>query len=187
MRRLAPIARALAATALVAAAAGPLDARAGEVEPAVDILRDGTVEGTVVVGATVDRVRALVGDVARLRRMSRDVKDVAVRREGDCVVVTTRTASVLEVNYTARRCPTADGWVETLLESDTFNDYYSEWFVHSVADGVLVRFRLRTVADLPVPDRLVRGALKKGVESVLEAIGEELGGPHDPPARVAEP
>ncbi len=156
-------------------------------EPEVVITADGTVEGVVVVGAPPDRVRAYIADIAMTRKLAKDVVSVDVVKDGGCELVTTYASSFIDVTYVARRCPTETGWIETLLESEQFADYYAEWFIAPVSNGIELRFRLRTDLDMPVPARLVRGALKRSVMGTLVAIQADLGGPHDPPDRVAQP
>lgn len=182
-------ARALLATlsAALLLCAWALPASADEGEPEVVITADGTVEGTVTVGAPPDVVRSYISDIAMTRKKAKDVVSVDVVKDGGCELVTTFASSFIDVTYVARRCPTDTGWIETLLESEQFTDYYAEWFITPVKNGIELRFRLRTDMDMPVPVRLVRGALKRSVKGTLVAIQADLGGPHDPPIVVAEP
>jgi hypothetical protein len=177
--------RAALATLLLVCLAGP--ALADDGEPEVAITADGTIEGTVTVGAPPDVVRTYLADIAMTRKLAKDVVSVDVVKDGGCELVTTYASSFIDVTYLARRCPTETGWIETLLASEQFADYYAEWFVTPVRNGIELRFRLRTDLDMPVPVRLVRGALKRSVKGTLIAIQGDLGGPHDPPSRVAEP
>ena len=175
----------LPAALLLCAFAVPASANDGD--PTVEITTDGTVEGTVTVGAPPDVVRTYLADIAMTRKKAKDVVSVDVVKDGGCELVTTYASSFIDVTYVARRCPTETGWIETLLESEQFADYYAEWFITPVKNGLELRFRLRTDMDMPVPVRFVRGALKRSVKGTLVAIQGDLGGPHDPPSRVAEP
>ncbi|MCO4770231.1 MAG: SRPBCC family protein [Deltaproteobacteria bacterium] len=147
---------------------------------------DGTVDGRVVVGAPPDVVDAYLADVGSLRRHNKNVTSVDVTAQGDCQLVDTTAKSIVEMSYVARRCPTNSGWVETLLDSEMMTDYYAEWFVTPVPNGIEIRFRLRTEMDLPVPSRMVRGAIKKSVFASLDRMQGTLGGPDAPPRQVAE-
>lgn len=178
---------ALATLAALLLCLGVAPASADDGEPEVVITADGTIEGTVVVGAPPDVVRSYLADIAMTRKLAKDVVKVDVVKDGGCELVTTYASSFIEVTYLARRCPTETGWIETLLSSEQFSDYYAEWFVTPVRSGIELRFRLRTDLDLPVPVRIVRGTLKRSVKGTLNAIQGDLGGPHDPPSRVAEP
>jgi len=153
--------------------------------PVVEVNGDGTIDGRVVVGAPPDKVDSYLSDIATLRRHSKDVVDVQITREGGCELVTTTARNVIEMSYTSRRCRTKLGWVETLLESDGMSDYYAEWMVTPVTGGIEVRFRLRTELDLPVPSRMLRGAMKRNVRHSLELMQETLGGPDEPPRQLA--
>ena len=167
--------------------AAPLGAWAADGDPVVEITADGTVEGSVIVGAPPDTVHAYLADIATTRKLGKDVTGVEVVKAGGCELVTTHASSFIDVTYVARRCPTDTGWIETLLESKQFSDYYAEWIVTPVRSGIRLTFRLRTELDMPVPARLVRGTLKRNVMGTLETIQAQLGGPHDPPAVVADP
>jgi hypothetical protein len=153
--------------------------------PTVQVGKDGTVDGTVVVGAPPDVVQSYLANVARLRYQNTNVVDVEVAREGACELVTTTARNVVEVKYVARRCPTQTGWVETLVDSEMMNDYYAEWFVIPVTGGLEIRMRMRSDMNLPVPDRMIRSAMKSSVRDGLQLMQERLGGPDPAPSQVA--
>lgn len=153
-------------------------------DPTVDVSKDGTVVGSVTVGAPLHEVRSHLSNVEQLRRESKDVTDVDVRREGACEVVTTHASNMIDLTYTARRCPTEAGWMETLLESDGMTDYYVEWFLEPVPEGVHIRFRMRVDLDIPVPNRLIRGATRGNVKRSLDGLLARFGEPSAPPRQV---
>lgn len=177
------VAQAALALSLFGALVAPRIASADD-SPMVSVSKDGTVDGSVVVGAPPDVVQSYLSDVAALRKRSKDVVAVEVQKDGACELVTTTARSFIEVVYVSRRCPSGTGWVETLLESDTMNDYYAEWFVTPVSSGIEVRFRMRTDLNM-VPSRLVRAGVKSNVQASLELMQSLLGGPDAPPDRVA--
>ena len=184
-RTLHPALVSLPALLLACALAAP--AHAGDGDPEVDVTADGTVVGHVVVGASADRVQTYLADIAFTRKLAKDVTDVEVVKSGGCELVTTYASGFIDVMYVARRCPTETGWIETLLESKQFADYYAEWIVTPVATGMQLTFRLRTEMDMPVPARLVRGTLKRNVKQTLETIQGQLGAPRQSPSVVADP
>ena len=187
MTRPSPTPRLGAALALsLFASLAVTPAYAEDTGPVVEVSRDGTVDGSVIVGAPPDVVQTYLADVKGLRLHNSDVTSVNVSRDGACELVTTTAKNVVEMTYTARRCPTTSGWVETLLDSELMNDYYAEWFFTPVSTGIEVRFRLRTEVDLPVPSRLIRGTIKKSVQDSLERMQSALGGPGAPPKQLAQ-
>jgi hypothetical protein len=86
----------------------------------------------------------------------------------------------VDVTYVARRCPTKTGWVEHLVESEEFTDYYQEWVITPVSNGIHLMFLLRTEIDIPVPASIMRAALKRSVKKSLVTIRGDLGGPREP-------
>lgn len=152
----------------------------------INVVADGTVEGTVVVGASLERVRQYIADTESIRRLSKDVETVTITRDGGCEIVTTFAKSVIDVTYVARRCPTETGWIETLMQSKQFADYYCEWFTKSVAGGTWIKLRMRTAMDLPIPARIVRGTLKRNFKTMFSQIQDHLGEPRED-TQVADP
>ena len=177
------VAQAALALSLLGALMTPRVAVADD-RPVISVAKDGTVDGSVVVGAPPDVVHSYLADVATLRKRSKDVVSAEVEKDGACELVTTTARNFIELTYVSRRCPSGSGWVETLLESDTMNDYYAEWFVTPVTSGIEIRFRMRTELNM-VPRRLVRAGVKSNVEASLELMQSILGGPDVPPDRVA--
>jgi len=184
-RSLGSLTRATFALSFLAAVFVVPSAAMADGDPDVSVGKDGTIDGTVVVGAPPDVVQSYLADVRSLRTHSKDVVSVDIVRDGECQLVTTLAKSLVELTYVARRCPTATGYVETLLDSEMMNDYYAEWFVTPVSSGIEIRFRMRTDLNLPVPGRIIRSTIKSNVTRSLELMQKYLGGPHAPPSQVA--
>jgi hypothetical protein len=142
-------------------------------EPEVELDPSGTIVGRIVVPADAAEVREVVDDPVACGRLSSDI--VSVQSEpaahSRCVDVTTETKGLFRTLFMrSRRCPTADGWEDRLVQSDDFDAYETRWSLRPVDGGTEVTVRVHTEVDLPVPSSLVQSRQKKSVGEVLENL-----------------
>ncbi len=137
--------------------------------PEVSSEDDGTVVGHVVIDAPADAVRAVLGDPVRTGDLSPDVLSVEnVGGEGDCHDLKTETRGLWRsLTYRSRRCPTAEGWHETLLEPGDFSELASTWRVETHEGGTEVTLRVQTDVNLPVPQGVLRRHERRNVLEIL--------------------
>jgi len=148
-----------------------LAAFATDSEVEVEVDAAGAVVGRMFVPAPAADVREVVGDPVALGRLSPDVVSVSPEQSGPCVNVTTETKGLFRTLFMkSRRCPTVDGWQDSLVQSDDFSAYSSQWSLREVAGGTEVTVRTYTEVDLPVPTSVVQGHQKRSVGEVLENL-----------------
>ena len=166
-----------ACAVLLAAVVSSVAAAADPVEPQVRYEDD-----LLVIEAVVDRpaseIRPLLGDIQMMSDISPDILETTSQAIGTCHKVTRKTRGIwrsLELNLL--RCPTADGWKETLLKPGDYTAYESHWEVRDAPGGSHLSFKLRTEVNLPVPDALVRRQVQSASkQSFLTLVGRILTG-----------
>ena len=111
--------------ALLAALLAPQLAHANDHGASVSIDAEGVVVARILVPATSDEVRALLADTSgRLAALSPDTLSVISTPDGACEMVDRKTRGIFRpFAFRAQRCPTANGWQETLMQSDDFTAY----------------------------------------------------------------
>ena len=143
--------------------------------PAVVVESDGTVVATVVLDASEAEVRALLADSVAAARLSADVLEATASTHGRCEQMEISTRGFLRpLTVVTLRCPTADGWRETLLRSDDFTRYVTEWRISTVVGGTRVEHRVNVGVDLPVPEAAVRQGLLDAVVAKVDALRTRL-------------
>lgn len=163
----------LAATALlVLSVTGIPDAAAG----GVDVEPDGTVVITADLDLPPHTVReALDREVLDPTRSPDVVRADVIRQRGRCAeVATTVRGGPLEVDYVALRCPTADGWEIDLLRSDDMTSLTVQWQLTETDGGTQLTFSIHSRADLPVPERVQRAAVKRSAIQSVERFERSL-------------
>jgi hypothetical protein len=147
-------------------------------EPEVHVDGEGRVVAVVTVQATPERVRTILADTAgALKELSPNTLSVEVTPDGPCERVNRQTRGIFQpLTLRSKRCPTADGWEETLMESDDFEHYEALWRVRSTESGTEVTYRIATVLTAPVPQLLVRQNLKQAAGTILQGLVARL--PH---------
>lgn len=134
---------------------------------------DGSVVGTVHLSLPADAVRARLADPVAVAQTAGGGTTVEiVSTEGGCTIYDSRSPSVLmTVRYRLRACPTPTGVVATLVESNAFSAYRTEWVVEPApGGGSTATYILAMQPSFWVPSSIVRGETKKGVSQLLEAL-----------------
>lgn len=153
---------------------------AGSSEPSTPtVAADDTVTTDVVVSASPAQVRSALSDPRAAATLSDGVTSVSVLgKDGPCDLVEVTCKGVTSpLVYVARRCPTADGFTETLVRSDDFDAHSAQWHLEPVAGGgTRITFELRTEPDLPLPRRIIQAAVQSSaVETVRNLVRRVTG------------
>lgn len=145
-------------------------------EPQVHVDAEGRVVATVTLNAQPDEVRAILADTAgSLKDLSPNTLSVEVRPDGTCEHVQRHTRGILQpLVFDSKRCPTDEGWEETLLQSEDFEHYEAMWAVRITDSGTEVTYRIGTVLTAPVPQVLVRRNLKQAATTILQRLVARL-------------
>lgn len=152
-------------------------ARAGA--PAAVVLPSQAVEGTVSVALAPDEALRRLADPTWVRGIDGGGTTVSVTgREGDCLVADyTSPSTLMTVRYTIRQCPTGHGYRSTLVRSDTFSDYLSEWSVAPDGTGSLLTYRVQVAPSLPLPVSFITGTIRRDVLSMMQRFADHFGPP----------
>ena len=142
-------------------------------EPALSVESDGTVVAVAVIEASPDAVRAVLADVQATSRLSPEVLSVEAASEdaGRCREVKRETRGLFHpLRFVARRCPTADGWHEELVQSDDFSAYATDWTVVATEGGTRVEYRVKTSVRLPIPGAALAAALRDATATTVKNL-----------------
>lgn len=147
------------------------------VEPEIRY-EDGLLVIEAVVGRPVSEIRPLLGDIQMMSDISPDILETTSQAIGACHQVTRKTRGLWRsLELRLLRCPTADGWKETLLQPGDYTAYESLWEVREAPGGSHLSFKLRTEVNLPVPDALVKRQVQSASkQSFLTLVGRILTG-----------
>ncbi len=139
---------------------------------------ESTVTTDVVIAADAATVRAALSDPISASRLSGDVLDAkVVGKDGDCTLVQVTTRGLSSpLLYVTRRCPTADGFRETLVQTDDFDSQSSSWKLASVAGGTQVTLQVRSEPRLPIPQRLINAAVGSSAVQTLKNLVQRVTG-----------
>ena len=153
------------ATLLATAICAPCAAAEGHVETEAD----GTVVASIELDLPLARVRIALDYEVLHPTASPDVVRVEVlRQRGRCdEVASTVRGGPLELDYTALRCPTADGWQVDLLESDDMTALSVQWQVVEQGTATRLTFRIRSSTNMPVPVAVQQRLLRR---TALETV-----------------
>jgi hypothetical protein len=122
---------------------------------------DGGWQFDFVVPAPLSVVRAALADPIAASRFAPDILSVSYIARGACDTLHVETGvTFAPVSYDALRCPTADGFHETLVKSTTLSEYEGIWRLAPEGAGTHVSYHLRVAMAIPAPAFLVAGHMR---------------------------
>ena len=97
----------------------------GAAEPSVETDSTGLIVGTVVIAASEAEVRSVVDDAKQCGELSPQVVSVRTSSAANgCEELVTETKGLFRnLTYTSLRCPTDNGWDDSLVQSDDFSEF----------------------------------------------------------------
>lgn len=162
------------AFALAAAAGASLPATASaEASPKIwtRVTDDGDVIAVVRIPAPLAAVKAALVSAARAHRFAPTTIEARATADGACERVALRVKGFFSpFTVTTRRCPTADGWFETLVASDDFSEYQTEWKLQEIGEATAVHYRVRTIINVSVPHSMITSRTRKVLTTTLERL-----------------
>lgn len=149
-------------------------ASAGPTAAVVD--SEGYVQVQMDVPHSQDEVLAYLSDAGRTMRLGEEITEVRTDRDGQCTRMKVTTHGFAQtMHFLARRCPIADGWRSTMLESPDFKRHDIEWRVAPTESGSRVTMRVRIIPRLPVPQLIIRRIVGGALRSTLVRLESLLG------------
>jgi carbon monoxide dehydrogenase subunit G len=144
-------------------------------EPLVQTEEPGTIVTRLLVPAPVHEVQAILDDPYTFVAFTPDVQSMDVQTRGRCKLLRFQSRGLFEsLHYSTQRCPSASGWRETLLESDSFTRYDADIALLPEGDGTQIVYRLSVGIDLPVPDVVISKNVKRSARLTMQALSDML-------------
>jgi len=133
---------------------------------------DGTIVARIEMAASEEAIRAVLEDGATSVRLSDDVLSVEAALKGRCTEMVVKTKGAWNpLKYKALRCPTANGWRTSLMESEDFRALEVEWKLDpSCSDLTTVEYRVRTDVDIAAPKALIQQGVKRSAIDTLKEL-----------------
>lgn len=147
-------------------------------EPDIVVQPDHKVSGAVMVRVPAAQARAMLADPVRVAEIEGGTARIRVISEDSCKNLHTAIAHpVANVEYTSRSCPTATGFHTKMVESESLADLEAEWTVEEVEGGTLLRYVVRTIPRIAVPQFIVDRQSKGSVKRLLQQVKVHLEAP----------
>lgn len=143
--------------------------------PAAVVHANGAVSAELELDASMDATLAWISSPDRAIADSPEVIGVQTVADGACQLVAVTAKGFLSpIVYRARRCPTATGWTESLLDSEDLATHEIEWVVEPGPQHTRVRLKVRVLPRISVPQSFVVRAVKKSVSATLARLQGDL-------------
>lgn len=157
-------------------------------EPLVQREEPGTIITRLLVPASAEEVRAVLDDPVAFGGFTPDVLSMRVEPRGRCKLLSFDSRGFLEpMRYSTLRCPSAQGWSETLFQSEDFTRYDADMAFEDAPGGTLITYRLSVDLDFPVPDMVISRNVKKSAKLTMQAVRELLVRPEEAEPPSTEP
>lgn len=130
-----------------------------------------------VIPASIEAVRAALGDPIAAASLSPDITTIAYLSREACPTLRVETGvSLAPVAYDYRRCATPSGWHETLVSSKALSVYEVRWEFTPVAAGTQVTYDVQIETTFPVPDFLVARQMRTSITTLLSRLYHKVTG-----------
>jgi ribosome-associated toxin RatA of RatAB toxin-antitoxin module len=137
----------------------------------------GEVIAEVKVTARLQAVRDVLDSAERSHKLAPTTVSTHATRDGACERVKLQVRGLISpFQIETRRCPTAKGYLETLVSSPDFVEYRNEWELKDLgAEGTLVTFKTRTKPNVQVPESLIQMETKRVLTRLMKNLMGALG------------
>jgi len=138
---------------------------------------DGSICMRVIIPASEADIRQQIDTANEANSLVGSAKITGSEKVGDCERLTYKTPGLItSLTYTAMRCPTASGWEETLVESDSFTDNRSSWTLRPVEGGTEIDYRVRVRLNIPVGQSMIDAQIAQSLKRAIERLEERVSG-----------
>ncbi len=146
-----------------------------EARPDISYSEDGAVVAALTLPYPESQVRQILADPIGSANLNPDVISVQVESRSRCDNLFTRTRGLLHsLTFRSRRCPTAKGWSESLVQSEDFLSMESEWAISETPQGTRIVLKVVTVLTFPVPEVLLKRGVLHSVKSMMNNLVARL-------------
>lgn len=139
-------------------------------EPQTVIQSDGTVEVRMTIPAETEAVLQVLADTNGVfSTLNTDIYRTVSEKRGVCEEVRRETRGVFRpFKFRSLRCPSKDGFVETLIDSDDITTFQSSWELTKTQEGTAIVYKVHTELRSVFPRPLVlQGTLAGAKETVV--------------------
>lgn len=141
--------------------------------PQISVQDDGTVVARMLVNASPTAVRSVIPDVQQ--GPSSNVLSTEHVADGSCFKIVRRTKGLWNpLTMNTRLCPTSTGWRESLISSDDFNAYETEWSVRDDNGQSAVQIKVKSEVNFLVPNSLVQSGAIQGMRESFATLLRKL-------------
>ena len=148
---------------------------ASAAEPVISVTSDHTIVGEVLVDVPLAEAEAVIADPVRMAQIDGTTEVTQEGTEGSCKRLLFNIPNpVASISYRAKACPGQGGWIYTLISSDDLSDYHSAWSVVREGDLTRIRYEIRTIPSIPVPQFVVTRQSKSAVHGFLTRLSNHL-------------
>lgn len=144
-------------------------------EPTISVTSNNTIVGEVLVDVPLDEAEAMIADPVRMAQIDGTAQVTQEGSEGTCKRLLYRIPNaVASVSYRAKACPDQGGWIYTLISSDDLSEYHSSWSAIREGDRTRIRYEIRTIPSIPVPQFVVNRQSKSAVYGFLSRLSASM-------------
>lgn len=115
-------------------------------------------------------VRAALVDPLVAARLSPDISGISYVERGACSTLRSVTSGFASVSYVYRRCPTANGWHETLVSSEDLDAYEVRWTFTQRGASTEVAYMVRIDPTLPAPAFLLGRQMRSSITTIVSRL-----------------
>ncbi len=144
-------------------------------EPTITVNSDHTVVGEILVGISLEEAEAIIADPVKMASIDGTTNVTQDGTEGDCKRLNYSIPNpVASISYRAKACPRGSGWIYTLISSDDLSEYHSSWSATREGTQTRIRYEIRTIPSIPVPQFIVNRQSQNAVDGFLTRLSDYL-------------
>ena len=144
-------------------------------EPSISVTNNHTIVGEIVLDIPLSTAEAIIADPVKMSIIDGTTEVTEEGSEGSCKRLRYQVPNaVAPISYHARACPSTEGWIYTLISSDHLSDYHSAWSAVREGERTRIRYEIRTIPSIPVPQFVVNRQSKSAVHGFLTRLSNYL-------------
>ncbi|MFT5680649.1 MAG: hypothetical protein ACI8RZ_001555 [Myxococcota bacterium] len=143
--------------------------------PTITVTGNNTIVGEILVAASLADAEAIIADPVKMATIDGTTNVTQDGMEGSCKRLNFVIPNVVaSISYRAKACPQGAGWIYTLISSDDLTEYHSSWSATQEGEQTRIRYEIRTIPSIPVPQFIVTRQSKTAVTGFLTRLGDYL-------------
>jgi len=144
-------------------------------EPAIHLHHEGDwIVGEMDLSAAPSDVLDTLSDVRAMSANAKNLRELTVEPAGRCERLGFTFHHGVPVRVEFERCPTHNGFKQTLLASKLFKTWDAVWEVMPGEHGTKVVYRVQVDVRLPVSRRSLNKQMRTSVENQMRELAHQL-------------